>query len=103
MEIQGTAVSATTLHALFDLDTDLKTVDGVNALPSWLSLCEGAEDKGPTWKPILSLNNMVRKLFPEVEADSLLAEHHEAGADANMARLVYLTLVTRVKAATADL
>jgi len=27
VEIQGTPVSATTLHALFDLDTDLKTVE----------------------------------------------------------------------------
>ena len=65
----------------------------------WLALCEGGEDKGPAWKPIISLKNMVRKLFPEEEADSLLAEHHEAGADANMARLVYLTLADRVKAA----
>jgi hypothetical protein len=33
VEIQGTSVSAMTLHALFDLDTDLKTGDGHGATP----------------------------------------------------------------------
>ena len=63
----------------------------------WLSLCAGAEDKGPTWKPIVSSSNTIRKFFPEEEADVLLEQHHDASADANMARLVYLGLVSRVR------
>ena len=66
----------------------------------WLLLCEGMVDKGLTWKPCLALSTVVSKLFPN-EKEELLAEHHEAGADAKLARLVYLTLVDRTKVAAA--
>ena len=35
VEIQGTPVSATTLHALFDLDTDLRTVERSKCIPPY--------------------------------------------------------------------
>lgn len=67
----------------------------------WLRLCAGEEDKGPSWKPCLSLSNSIFKLFPnEGEANALLVHTHQAGADADLARLVYLTLLDRVKSAS---
>jgi hypothetical protein len=68
----------------------------------WLRLRTGEEDKGPDWKPCLSLSNTISKLFPiKEDADALLTHTHQAGADAALTRHVYLTLLDRVKSASA--
>ena len=55
----------------------------------------GKEVGPPTAKHTLGLKVMARLLAPE--ASVLIDQHHDAGSDAQVARLIYIALVKRAK------
>ncbi len=61
----------------------------------WVRLCCGEEVGPPTAKHCLGLNDIVRRLLPK--SDALMCERHDAGADAQLTRLVYIALLERAK------
>ena len=61
----------------------------------WLQECLGQEVGPQTAKHALRLEDMLRCLYPQGE--QLLAKRHDAGADAEMVRLVYIALLARAR------
>ena len=61
----------------------------------WTLECAGKETGPPTAMHVLGLKSMVILVAPEFL--SMIKDHHDAGADAQMARLIYVALLCRAR------